>query len=88
MILEPMVFKNNESMFTRVNESEISGEVAKMLTIHHFKDRSGSNPPSIQVLFASDHQERVIVIQCRPGSEIIQGELDAFDDSPGGFSQE
>ena len=26
-------FQNNESMLTRVNESEISGEVAKMLTI-------------------------------------------------------
>ena len=33
VILEPMVFNNYESMFTRVNESEISGEVAKMLTI-------------------------------------------------------
>jgi len=55
---------------------------------NHFKGRSGSNPPGIQVLFPSDNQERVIVIQCRPGSEIIQGEPDAFDDSPGGFSQE
>ena len=51
VILEPMVFKNNESMFTRLNESEISGEVAKTPTIvTTSKEGVAIIPPGIQVL--------------------------------------